>query len=194
MRLLSVLLRMIFWILAVVNSLFFFNDPAPTEIYTLSLHDALPIFGLVSVSGGQRPAVRIRANPTALAAYGLTLEDVRTAVAATNVDRAKGGFDGPARPYTIGANDQLTSSADYRPILLAYRNGAPVRLADVATVADDAENVKQAAWMNDTPAVILNVQRQPGANVIEVVDRVTALLPQLKRTLPAGIDVSVLTD
>jgi multidrug efflux pump len=150
--------------------------------------------GLVSVSGGQRPAVRIRANPTALAAYGLTLEDVRTAVAATNVNRAKGGFDGPARSYTIGANDQLVTSADYRTIVLAYRNGAPVRLSDVATVADDAENVRQAAWMNDTPAVILNVQRQPGANVIEVVDRITALLPQLERTLPAGVDVSILTD
>jgi multidrug efflux pump len=150
--------------------------------------------GLVSVSGGQRPAVRIRANPTALAAYGLTLEDVRTAVAATSVNRAKGGFDGPARSYTIGANDQLESSEDYRPVIVAYRNGAPVRLSDVATVTDDAENVRQAAWMNDTPAVILNVQRQPGANVIEVVDRITALLPQLKRTLPAGVDVSVLTD
>src|SRR5262249_22630951 len=118
----------------------------------------------------------------------------RTAVAATNVNRAKGGFDGPARSYTIGANDQLVSSEDYRPVILAYRNGAPVRLSDVATVTDDAENVRQAAWMNDTPAVILNVQRQPGANVIEVVDRITALLPQLKRTLPAAVDVTVLTD
>jgi multidrug efflux pump len=154
----------------------------------------VPGVGLVSVSGGQRPAVRIRANPTALAAYGLTLEDVRTAVAATNVNGAKGGFDGPARSYTIGANDQLTSSADYRPVIVAYRNAAPVRLSDVADVVDDAENVKQAAWMNDTPAVVLNVQRQPGANVIEVVDRITALLPQLKRTLPAGVDVTVLTD
>jgi multidrug efflux pump len=154
----------------------------------------VPGVGLVSLSGGQRPAVRIRANPTSLAAYGLTLEDVRAAIAATNVNGAKGGFDGPARSYTIGANDQLVSSADYRPVVVAYRNGAPVRLADVATVADDAENVKQAAWMNDTPAVIVNVQRQPGANVIEVVDRITALLPKLQRTLPAGVDVTVLTD
>jgi multidrug efflux pump len=154
----------------------------------------VPGVGLVSVSGGQRPAVRIRANPTALAAYGLTLEDVRAAVAATNVNGAKGGFDGPARSYTIGANDQLVSSEDYRPIVVAYRNAAPIRLADVAEVADDAENVRQAAWMNDTPAVVLNVQRQPGANVIEVVDRITALLPHLKRTLPAGVDVTVLTD
>ncbi len=154
----------------------------------------VPGVGLVSVSGGQRPAVRIRVNPTTLAAYGLTLEEVRTAVAATNVNGAKGGFDGPARSYTIGANDQLLSSEDYRPVVVAYRNGAPIRLADVADVVDDAENVRQAAWMNDTPAVVLNVQRQPGANVIEVVDRITALLPHLKRTLPAGVDVSILTD
>jgi len=154
----------------------------------------VPGVGLVSVSGGQRPAVRIRANPTSLAAYGLTLEDVRAAVVATNVNGAKGGFDGPARSFTIGANDQLLTSEDYRPVVVAYRNGAPIRLADVADVVDDAENVRQAAWMNDTPAVILNVQRQPGANVIEVVDRITALLPHLKRTLPAGVDVSILTD
>ncbi len=154
----------------------------------------VPGVGLVTVTGGQRPAVRIRANPTALAAYGLTLEDIRTAIAATNVNGAKGGFDGPARSYTIGANDQLMSSADYRPVVVAYRNGAAVRLSDVADVVDDAENVRQAAWMNDTPAVILNVQRQPGANVIEVVDRITALMPHLKQTLPAGVDVSVLTD
>jgi multidrug efflux pump len=154
----------------------------------------VPGVGLVSVSGGQRPAVRIQVNPTTLAAFGLTLEDVRTVVAATNVNGAKGGFDGPARSYTIGANDQLLSSEDYRPVVVAYKNGAPVRLDDVADVVDDAENVRQAAWKNDTPAVILNVQRQPGANVIEVVDRITALLPHLKSTLPAGVDVSVLTD
>jgi multidrug efflux pump len=154
----------------------------------------VPGVGLVSLSGGQRPAVRVRANPAALAAYGLTLEDLRAVIVATNVNRAKGGFDGPTRSYTIGANDQLLTSADYRPVIVAVRNGNAVRIDDVADVDDDAENVKQAAWMNDTPAVILNVQRQPGANVIEVVDRITALLPQLKRTLPAGVDVSVLTD
>src|SRR6185436_1700086 len=154
----------------------------------------VPGVGLVSLSGGQRPAVRIRANPTALSAYGLTLEDLRALVGAQNVDRAKGGFDGPTRSYTIGANDQLVASADYRPLVIAYRNGAAVRLTDVAEVSDDAENVKQAAWMNDTAAVILNVQRQPGANVIAVVDRITALLPDLERTLPAAVQVSVLTD
>jgi multidrug efflux pump len=154
----------------------------------------VPGVGLVSLSGGQRPAVRIRANPAALAAYGLTLEDLRAAVASTNVNGAKGGFDGPRRSWTIGANDQLLTSADYRPVIVAYRNGNAVRLDDVARVEDGAENVQQAAWMNDTPAVILNVQRQPGANVIEVADHIKALLPQLQRTLPAGVDVSVLTD
>jgi multidrug efflux pump len=154
----------------------------------------VPGVGLVSVSGGQRPAIRIRANPTALAAYGLTLEDLRAVLEATNVNRAKGAFDGPARSYTIGANDQLTSSAEYRPIIVSQKNGAVVRLSDVAEVVDGAENVRQAAWRNDTPAVLVNVQRQPGANVIAVVDRITALLPQLERTLPAAIHVDVLTD
>jgi multidrug efflux pump len=154
----------------------------------------LPGVGLVSISGGQRPAVRIRANPTALAAYGLTLETLRIAVAAANVNQAKGSFDGPRQSYVIGANDQLLSSADYRPLIIAQRNGAPVRLSDVADVIDDAENVKQAAWMNDAPAVIMNIQRQPGANVIEVVDRITNLLPQLQHTLPSSVHVTVLTD
>ena len=154
----------------------------------------LPGVGLVSISGGQRPAVRIRANPTALAAYGLTLEDLRAAVAAANVNQAKGSFDGPRQSYVIGANDQLLSSADYRPLIIAERDGAPVRLRDVAEVADDAENVRQAAWMNQTPAVILNIQRQPGANVIEVVDRIHHLLPQLQHGLPSAVTLSVLTD
>src|ERR1700739_4028178 len=121
--------------------------------------------GLVSISGGQRPAVRIQANPTALASYGLSLEDLRTALGAANVDQAKGTFDGKHQAYTIGANDQLVSSQSYAPIIIAYRNGAPVRLTDVATVFDGAENVKQAAWANTKPAVILNIQRQPGANI-----------------------------
>jgi multidrug efflux pump len=154
----------------------------------------LPGVGLVGISGGQRPAVRIRANPTALAAYGLTLEDVRAAVAAANVNQAKGAFDGPQQARVIDANDQLLSSRDYRPLIVAYRNGGPVHLSDVAQVLDDAENVKQAAWRNDVPAVILNIQRQPGANVIEVVDRVKGLLPQLVGALPSAVQVSVLTD
>ena len=154
----------------------------------------LPGVGLVSLSGGQRPAVRIHANPTALAAYGLTLEDVRTAITAANVNQAKGGFDGPRQAYIIGANDQLFSSKDYRPLIIAYRNNAPIRLSDVADVIDDAENVNQAAWINDSPAVIVNIQRQPGANVIEVVDRIKKLLPQLQNALPSSIKVTVLTD
>jgi multidrug efflux pump len=154
----------------------------------------LPGVGLVSISGGQKPAVRIRANPTSLASYGLNLEDVRTALVAANVNQAKGNFDGPHQAYQIGANDQLLSSADYKPLIIAYRNGAPVRLTDVATVRDDTENVHQAAWMNDVPAVILNIQRQPGANIISVVDRIKLLLPQLTATLPKSVDVRILTD
>ncbi len=154
----------------------------------------LPGVGLVSISGGQKPAVRVHANPLALASYGLTLEDLRTALAAANVNQAKGGFDGPQQSYIIGANDQLFSGAEYLPLIVAYRNGAPVRLADVAEVIDGAEDVHQAAWMNDSPAVIVNIQRQPGANVIEVVDRIKRLLPQLQNALPPTIKVSVLTD
>jgi multidrug efflux pump len=151
----------------------------------------LPGVGLVSISGGQRPAMRVQANPTALAAYGLTLEDLRTAIAAANVNQAKGSFDGPYQSSTIGANDQLLTSGDYRPLIIAYRNNAPVTLADVADVIDDAENVRQAAWMDDVPAVI---QRQPGANVIAVVDRIKQLLPQLQESLPSAVQVAVLTD
>jgi multidrug efflux pump len=150
--------------------------------------------GLVSISGGQRPAVRIQANPRALAAYGLTLEDLRTVVAAANVNQAKGGFDGPQRASIINATDQLFAGKDYKALIVAYRNGAPVRLSEVAEVIDDVENTKQAAWMNETPAVIVNIQRQPGTNVIEVVDRVKRLLPQLQGTLPSSVQVSVLTD
>ena len=150
--------------------------------------------GLVSISGGQRPAVRIQANPRALAAYGLTLEDLRTVVAAANVNQAKGGFDGPQRASIINATDQLFAGKDYKALIVAYRNGAPVRLSEVAEVIDDVENTKQAAWMNETPAVIVNIQRQPGTNVIEVVDRVKRLLPQLQGNLPSSVQVSVLTD
>jgi multidrug efflux pump len=154
----------------------------------------LPGVGYVSISGGQRPAVRIQANPTALAAYGLTLEDLRTAIATANTNQAKGGFDGLRQSSVIGANDQLFTSQEYRPLVVAYVNGAPVRLSDLADAVDSAENVKQAAWMNDVPAVIVNVQRQPGSNVIEVVDRIKSLLPQLQSALPTAVHVSVLTD
>ena len=154
----------------------------------------LPGVGLVTISGGQKPAVRVQANPTALASYNLSLEDLRTALAAANVDQAKGNIDGPRQSYTIGANDQIFNSGEYKPIIVGYKNGAPVRVEDVANVVDGVENVSQAAWFNDTPAVIVNIQRQPGANIINVVDRIEALLPQLKASLPPAIQVSVLTD
>ncbi|MBK5274557.1 MAG: MdtB/MuxB family multidrug efflux RND transporter permease subunit [Desulfuromonadales bacterium] len=190
-------------------------NPADTPILTLALSsDTLPLpriedladtrfaqkisqlpgVGLVSISGGQRPAVRVHANPTALASYGLTMEDLRSSIATANVNQAKGGFDGPRQSYIIGANDQLYSSKDFRSLVVSYKNGSPVLLTDVADVLDDAENVNQAAWMNETPAVIVNIQRQPGANVIEVVDRIKKLMPQLQSSLPASIKVQVLTD
>ncbi|MBN9288153.1 MAG: hypothetical protein BGO43_13490 [Gammaproteobacteria bacterium 39-13] len=150
--------------------------------------------GLVSISGGQRPAVRIQANPTTLAAYGLTLEDLHTAIANANTNLAKGNFDGKRLSYTINANDQLLTSEAYRPIVIAFKNGGPIRISDVATVIDGAQNVKQAAWVDTTPAVILNIQRQPGANVIEVVDRIKSLLPRLKATLPNDINVEIVAD
>jgi multidrug efflux pump len=150
--------------------------------------------GLVSISGGQKPAVRIRANPVALAQMGITLDDLRTALGAANVNQAKGSLDGKRQLFTIGANDQLLSSAEYRPIIIAYRNGSPVRLSDVAEVVDAAENDRQAAWMDRTPAVILNVQRQPGANTIETVRQIKRILPQLQDTLPASIKLDILTD
>ncbi|PYM23049.1 MAG: acriflavine resistance protein B [Candidatus Rokuibacteriota bacterium] len=154
----------------------------------------LPGVGLVTLSGGQKPAVRIQVNPALLAGYGLTLDDVRNVVAAANVNQAKGSLDGPYQAYTIGANDQLHQSAQYRTLVVAYRNNAPVQLSDVADVIDGAENVRQAAWMNDRPAIVVNIQRQPGANIIEVVDRVKRLLPQLAAGLPASVKVEVLTD
>jgi multidrug efflux pump len=154
----------------------------------------LPGVGLVSISGGQRPAVRIQANPTALASYGLSLDDLRTAIGNANTNQAKGGFDGPTRASTIDANDQLKTAADYQAMIVAYRNGSPVRLSDVADVIDGAENTKLAAWANQEAAIIINIQRQPGANVIEVVDRIKQLLPQLQASLPAAIKVTLLTD
>ena len=154
----------------------------------------VPGVGLVTLSGGQRPAVRVQVNPKALAASGLGLEDVRTAIAAANVKKAKGSLEGPSRAYNIDANDQLRSAAEYRSVVVAYKNGAPVFLSDVANVVDGAENVRLAAWMNEVPAIVLNIQRQPGANVIEVVDRIQRQLPQLQAALPASVDVAVLTD
>jgi multidrug efflux pump len=191
------------------------SNPADTPILTLALtSDAMPLsavedladtrlapkisqlpgVGLVSISGGQKPAVRIQANPTVMASYGMNLEDLRTAIVAANVNQAKGNFDGAHQSYQIGANDQLLSSADYKPMIVAYRNGAPVKLTDVANVVDDTENIRQAAWMNDVPAVILNIQRQPGANIIAVVDRVKLLLPTLTTNLPQSVKVRILTD
>ena len=154
----------------------------------------LPGVGLVSISGGQKPAVRIQANPTQLASYGLSLEDVRTALAAANVDQAKGVLDGPRQSFTIGDNDQLLTSRGYNDLVVAYRNGAPVRLKDVAMATDGVENVMEAAWMNTTPAVIVNIQRQPGANIISVVDRIQKLLPVLQSSLPTAVKVQILTD
>ena len=153
-----------------------------------------PGVGLVSISGGQRPAVRVQINPRALAAYGLNIDDLRTTLGNANVNTPKGNFDGPAQATTINANDQITDPAQYLDLVIAYRNGAPVRLKDVAKVVDGAENTKLGAWANKTPAIILNVQRQPGANVIQVVDTIKALLPQLTATMPAAVDVAVLTD
>ncbi len=150
--------------------------------------------GLVSISGGQKPAVRIQANPTALSSYGLGLEDLRTALTQASVNSAKGNFDGPHQDYQINANDQLTTSADYKDVVVAYRNGAPVMLRDVATVVDGIENNNLAAWMDETPAVILNIQRQPGANTIAVVKSIKAILPQLETSLPVTVKVTQLTD
>lgn len=150
--------------------------------------------GLVSISGGQKPAVRIQANPTALASYGINLEDLRTALIGTSLNSAKGNFDGPSQDYTINANDQLTSSAEYRKVVVAYRNGAPVMLGDVARVIDGVENTNLAAWVNATPAVILNIQRQPGANTIQVVNTIEQLLPQLETSLPKAVHLQIVND
>ncbi|MEO6806753.1 MAG: multidrug efflux RND transporter permease subunit [Edaphobacter sp.] len=206
-------------------------NPADAPILTLSLtSDTLPLqkvedladtviaqkisqlsgVGLVSINGGQKPAVRIQANPTALANYGLSLEDIRTAVSSANVDQAKGNLNGATQSYTIGANDQIHSSEGYNNVIIAYRNGSPVRLSDVANAVDSAENLFQAAWMGTSaqpasdgrpakpailqPAVIVNIQRQPGANIIGVVDEVQKILPQLRATMPATVKLEVLTD
>ena len=150
--------------------------------------------GLVTISGGEKPAVRVQVNPTELSSYGINIDDIRTALQSASVNLAKGNFDGAHQSYEINANDQLLSSKDYQSLVVAYRNGAPVVLSDVAKIIDDVENAKLAAWANRTPSVILNIQRQPGANIIQVVDRVKKLLPQLKANLPAAMDVTILTD
>ncbi|HEY3457249.1 MAG TPA: efflux RND transporter permease subunit, partial [Bryobacteraceae bacterium] len=150
--------------------------------------------GAVTISGGRKPAVRIQANPTQLASYGLNLEDLHTALTSTSLDSAKGSFDGPHQGYQINANDQLLTAKDYNQVVVAYKNGAPVMLSQVANVVDGIENSKLAAWMNRTPAVIVNIQRQPGANIIQVVDRVTALLPKLRATIPSSIALTTLAD
>ena len=191
------------------------SNPADAPILTLALtSDSIPLsqvedlvdsrlapkisqlsgVGLVSISGGQKPAVRIQVNPVALSSYGINLEDVRTALSNTTVNSAKGSFDGPAQNFQINANDQLLSSAGYRDVLVAYKNGAPVMLGDVARISDGVENDKLAAWMNQNPAVIVNIQRQPGANTIAVVDSIEKLLPRLKGSLPASVKLQVLTD
>ena len=190
-------------------------NPADTPILTLAVtsqglslpqvHDLvdtriaqrlaqLPGVGLVSLAGGQRPAVRIQVNPAALAANGLGMDHIRTAIAAANVNLPKGSFDGPIRAVMLDANDQMRSVDEYRALVLAWRDGAPLRLGDVATITDGAENRQLAAWSGTTPAVLVNIQRQPGANVIAVVEQVRTLLPQLQATLPAGVQMNVLSD
>ncbi len=191
------------------------TNPADAPVLTLAItSDSLPLsqvedlidtrlapklsqlkgVGLVSISGGQKPAVRIQVNPAQLASYGLSLEAIRTALTQTSVNSAKGNFDGPRQDYQIDANDQLTVSKDYQNVVVAYSNGSPVLLKSVANVVDGVENKAQAAWMNKTPAVILNVQRQPGANTLDVVKSIKLLLPQLETNLPKGIQVTTLTD
>lgn len=190
-------------------------NPADTPVLTLSVtSDTLPLpqvqnladtriaqkisqisgVGLVSLSGGQRPAVRIQVNPKALAQYGMSLENLRTIIGTANVNQAKGSFDGPTNASTIDANDQLKSAEEYQNIIIAYKNGKPIRLSDVADIRDDAENTKLAAWANTKPTILINIQKQPGSNVIEVVDRVKAILPKLKESMPNSIEISLLTD
>jgi multidrug efflux pump len=154
----------------------------------------LPGVGAVTISGGQKPAVRVQVNPTQLASYGLNLENVRATLLAASLDSAKGSFDGPSQNYQIAANDQITTSTEYRRLVLAYRGGTPVMLKDVANVVDGIENNQESAWMNSIPAVIVNIQRQPGANIIDVVNRIKVLLPKLRATIPPAITITVLTD
>src|SRR5450830_40512 len=190
-------------------------NPADAPVMTLSLtSDVLPLtkvedladtrlaqkisqisgVGLVTISGGQRPAVRVEANTSALNNLGLSIDDLRTSLGTANVNQAKGNIDGKFQAYSIGSNDQLQSAEEYRDLVIAYKNGAPIRLSQIATSTQGPENPRQAAWTNDTPSIVLNIQRQPGANVIDVVDRVQQLLPKLRASLPATLKVAVLTD
>jgi multidrug efflux pump subunit AcrB len=168
-------------------------DDAADTILAQQLAEVLGV-GLVTIEGGQKPAVRIQVDPTRLAAYGLSLEDVRTAVLRTNVNQPKGSFDGPAQSYTVRANDQLNAADAYKPLIIAYRKGNPVRLSDVGTAIDGVENAKTAAWYMGKPAVILDIQRQPGANIIQTVNRIKAKLPKIQLSIPAAVKVSVLAD
>jgi hydrophobe/amphiphile efflux-1 (HAE1) family protein len=190
-------------------------NPADTPILTLQItSDTLPLekvndltdtvlaqklsevsgVGLVTIEGNQKPAVRVRIDPAAIASFGLGLEDVRTALMANNVNAPKGSFDGPRQSYTINANDQILSAAEYRPVIVAYRNGSPVRLGDIGEVVDNVENVRLASWVGSQPSVILDIQRQPGANIIETADLVKKLLPRLRASIPPSVKVSILTD
>src|SRR5262249_48171546 len=190
-------------------------NPADTPILTLAItSDTLPLekindladtvlaqklsevsgVGLVTIEGNQKPAVRVRMNPSALAGLGLGFEDIRTALVQNNVNAPKGSFDGARQSYSIGANDQIVSAADYASVIVAYRNGSPVRLRDLGEVVDNVENVRLAGWVGQTPAVILDIQRQPGANIIETADRVKALLPRLRASMPPSVHISTLSD
>ena len=190
-------------------------NPADTPILTLQItSDTLPLekvndladtvlaqklsevsgVGLVTIEGNQKPAVRVRVNPAAIASLGLSLEDVRTALTQNNINAPKGSFDGLRQSYAIGANDQILSAAEYRPVVVAYRNGSPVRLGDIGEVVDNVENVRLAGWVGNKPSVIVDIQRQPGANIIETADRVKALLPRLRASIPPSVKVSILTD
>ena len=190
-------------------------NPADTPILTLQItSDTLPLekvndltdtvlaqklsevsgVGLVTIEGNQKPAVRVRIDPAAIASFGLGLEDVRSALMANNVNAPKGSFDGPRQSYTINANDQILSAAEYRPVIVAYRNGSPVRLGDIGEVVNNVENVRLASWVGSQPSVILDIQRQPGANIIETADLVKKLLPRLRASIPPSVKVSILTD
>src|SRR5437016_9502780 len=190
-------------------------NPADTPILTLQItSDTLPLekvndladtvlaqklsevpgVGLVTIEGNQKPAVRVRVNPAAIASLGLSLEDARNALMLNNVNAPKGSFDGPRQSYAIGANDQIFSAADYRPVIIAYKNGRAVRIGDVADVIDNVENARLAGWVGAKPAVILDIQRQPGANIIQTADRVKALLPRLQASIPPSVKVDILTD
>src|SRR6478609_8539288 len=190
-------------------------NPADTPILTLQItSDSLPLekvndladtvlaqklsevtgVGLVTIEGNQKPAVRVRVNPVAIASLGISFEDIRSALTQNNVNAPKGNFDGPRQSYAIGANDQIFSAAEYGNVIIAYKNGTPVRLRDVADVIDNVENIRLGGWVNQNPAVILDIQRQPGANIIQTADRVKVLLPRLRASLPPSVKVSVLTD